>query len=102
MPTSPTTSRALALLLLLAAGAAVWFLWPRGVREEPAGTGPAPGGIAWTPLRAAEGGETPRFRRLPAAETGLAFANELRKENRYQYLTNGAGLAAGDYDGDGL
>lgn len=30
------------------------------------------------------------------------FTNELRKENTYTYLTNGAGMAVGDYDGDGL
>ncbi|MBL8728084.1 MAG: VCBS repeat-containing protein [Planctomycetes bacterium] len=61
-----------------------------------------PGGITSAPLRAAVGGEAPRFRRLDPAACGLRFTNELRPENRYQYLTNGAGLAVGDYDGDGL
>ncbi len=61
-----------------------------------------PGGIEGTPLRAAAGGGTPRFVRLAPAECGLVFTNELKKENTYQYLTNGAGLAVGDYDGDGL
>jgi hypothetical protein len=32
----------------------------------------------------------------------LQFTNVLRTENRFTYLTNGAGLAVGDYDGDGL
>ncbi|MFN3240489.1 MAG: VCBS repeat-containing protein [Planctomycetota bacterium] len=39
---------------------------------------------------------------MPASESGLSFRNELRPENRYTYLTNGAGMAVGDYDGDGL
>ena len=60
-------------------------------------------GSAWTttPLRPTAGGDGPRFRLLPPAATGLAFTNELRRENAYTYLTNGAGLATGDYDGDG-
>lgn len=62
----------------------------------------AAGGATATPLRpssvAAAG---PRFRRVPAAESGLAFRNDLRAENRYTYLTNGAGMAVGDYDADG-
>jgi hypothetical protein len=70
--------------------------------DRPAPHAEGPGGITSTPLRAPAGGETPRFRRLDPAVCGLAFANELRPENRYQYLTNGAGLAVGDYDGDGL
>jgi hypothetical protein len=61
-----------------------------------------PGGLVAAPLRPAAGGESPRFRRLDPAACGLRFQNELRPENRYQYLTNGAGLAVGDYDGDGL
>ncbi|MFK7741351.1 MAG: VCBS repeat-containing protein, partial [Planctomycetota bacterium] len=43
-----------------------------------------------------------RFRRVAASDSGLSFRNELRPENRYTYLTNGAGLAVGDYDNDGL
>ena len=62
-----------------------------------------PGGIASRPLRAARGpGDGPRFHRLGPDACGLDFSNLLRQENSYQYLTNGAGLAAADYDGDGL
>ncbi len=60
-----------------------------------------PGGLASEPLRNAAGGDGPRFRAL-GPESGFAFTNRLQKENTYTYLTNGAGLAAGDYDGDGL
>ncbi|MEC9046614.1 MAG: VCBS repeat-containing protein [Planctomycetota bacterium] len=64
----------------------------------------APGGLAAQALRAprprTDG--SPRFRRVPGSESGLAFRNELRPENRYTYLTNGAGMAVGDYDADGL
>ena len=62
----------------------------------------APGGIAGAPLRPAGGEAAPRFRLVPPSESGLQFTNLLRKENAYQYLANGAGLAVGDYDGDGL
>lgn len=85
----PTAARAVALLLALAA-----------CGESSADA--SPGGAVVTPLRVAAGGDGPRFRRLPAAESGLDFRNELRRENRYTYLTNGAGLAVGDYDQDGL
>jgi len=61
-----------------------------------------PGGISQTALRPARGSDGPRFRRLDPAACGLQFTNELRKHNSYQYLTNGAGLAVGDYDRDGL
>ena len=46
-------------------------------------------------------GDGPRFQLLPPAQTGVVFTNELRRANAYTYLTNGAGLAVGDYDGDG-
>lgn len=64
----------------------------------------APGSIKSERLRPAEGnapGE-PLFRLVPVPESGLAFTNRLKRENRYTYLTNGAGLAVGDYDGDGF
>ena len=66
-------------------------------------TARAPGGVVVTPLRerAPQSEDGPRFRRVPAAASGLSFRNELRPENRYTYLTNGAGMAVGDYDGDG-
>lgn len=65
--------------------------------------GGEPGSAAIVPLerRAAALAGEPRFRRVPSADSGLRFKNELRPENRYTYLTNGAGLAVGDYDGDG-
>jgi enediyne biosynthesis protein E4 len=71
-----------------------------GAPEQPA----VPAGIeqqALRPAQAASAGE-PRFRLVPTSQTGLVFKNELRRENRYTYLTNGAGLAVGDYDGDGM
>lgn len=71
-----------------------------GAPEQPA----VPAGIeqqALRPAQAASAGE-PRFRLVPTSQSGLLFKNELRRENRYTYLTNGAGLAVGDYDGDGM
>jgi len=49
-----------------------------------------------------EGSGETLFRAVPPQDSGLVFTNKLRRENRYTYLTNGAGLAVGDYDGDGL
>ena len=46
--------------------------------------------------------EGPRFARLPAAQTGLSFRNELRRENTVAYVYMGAGLTVGDYDANGL
>ena len=60
------------------------------------------GGIEAAPLRTASGQESPRFRLLPPSDSGLQFTNVLHQANTYQYLANGAGLAVGDYDGDGL
>ena len=51
------------------------------------------------PERTAHDG--PRFHRVPAASSGLAFTNELRPENTIAYVYSGAGVAVGDYDGDG-
>ncbi|HKP12532.1 MAG TPA: FG-GAP-like repeat-containing protein, partial [Blastocatellia bacterium] len=49
------------------------------------------------------GGKT-GFTLLSAQETGIAFANQLRDEQATanQLLNIGSGVAAGDYDGDGL
>ncbi|MBM3961862.1 MAG: CRTAC1 family protein, partial [Planctomycetes bacterium] len=52
------------------------------------------------PTRAATAG--PRFAKLDPAATGLQHHNLLRRENVVAYVYSGAGLAVGDYDGDGL
>ncbi|HEX6813471.1 MAG TPA: FG-GAP-like repeat-containing protein [Planctomycetota bacterium] len=58
--------------------------------------------LSATPLAARLAVEGKRFERLDAAATGLAFTNELRRENTIAYVYSGAGLAVGDYDKDGL
>ncbi|MCU0867391.1 MAG: VCBS repeat-containing protein [Planctomycetes bacterium] len=101
-PVAAPASRAPRRFPVLASGALSVLSLAAGC-SKPAPSRPSlPGGIAAAPLRAAKGGETPRFRRVPATESGLDFTNLLRRENSYTYLTNGAGLAVGDYDGDGL
>lgn len=49
----------------------------------------------------------PLFERVPAAASGVAFANTLPQDSavnivNYLYYYNGGGVAAGDVDGDGL
>ncbi len=49
----------------------------------------------------------PLFTRLSASETGIAFANRIEERDgfnvlEYEYFYNGAGVAAGDVNGDGL
>jgi hypothetical protein len=53
-----------------------------------------PAGIEKQELQVATGHAAgqPQFRRIPVTESGLSFINRLRRENRYTYLTNGAGL----------
>ncbi|MCA8942667.1 MAG: VCBS repeat-containing protein [Planctomycetes bacterium] len=54
------------------------------------------------PLRARSIGDGPRFAKLDPATTGLEFQNLLERRHNLPYLYNGAGLAVGDYDDDGL
>ncbi|MCK5945354.1 MAG: VCBS repeat-containing protein [Planctomycetes bacterium] len=58
--------------------------------------------VTATPLPARTTVAGTRFSRLDPAATGLAFRNELRRENTVAYVYMGAGLTVGDYDGDGL
>ncbi len=58
--------------------------------------------ISSLPLRERAAHEGKRFRRVPSAESGVQFRNELRRQNVIAYVYSGAGLAVGDYDSDGL
>ena len=40
--------------------------------------------------------------KVAARDSGIAFQNELRRENVIAYVYSGAGCAVGDYDGNGL
>ena len=42
------------------------------------------------------------FQSLTAGQTGIAFQNTLSVENQRNFTFNGAGVASGDYDSDGL
>jgi hypothetical protein len=64
---------------------------------------PAAAGFRAVPL-AVGASQRPGFTLMPPAQTGVGFANVL-PESRHitnQILLNGAGVAAGDVDGDGL
>ena len=58
--------------------------------------------LAAAPLPARGAAPGPRFGKLDPAVTGLQHQNLLRRENVVAYVYSGAGLAVGDYDGDGL
>ena len=77
-----------------------------GETEPPEATRPAAtvhvaGALTSVPLRDRTAGEGPRFARVDPARSGLVFHNELRREHVVPYLYSGAGVAVGDYDGDG-
>ncbi|MEI6390376.1 MAG: CRTAC1 family protein [Verrucomicrobiota bacterium] len=76
----------------------VWLLTVaiRAMADEP-----VPGVNAW-PLEVPKGGQ-PGFTLLSGNQTGILFTNQLLPwpEATNQNLLNGAGLALGDYDGDG-
>src|SRR5690349_12691500 len=75
----------------------VLLLRPLAHAAEPS----LPGVRSW-PLQVSTGGHT-GFALMPSEQTGIAFTNQLNTEALLanQNLLNGAGLALGDYDGDG-
>jgi hypothetical protein len=85
----PTATPAVLLLALLAAC---------GKDQPPA----QPLALTAAPLPARAAVPGPRFAKLDPAVTGLQHQNLLRRENVVAYVYSGAGLAVGDYDGDGL
>lgn len=75
--------------------------------DEPAQTQATPipdakGGVSFQELTSSPSAEAGRFHSLSGPETGLEFTNELMPPNMRKYLLNGAGLATGDFDNDGL
>ncbi|MEY4830191.1 MAG: hypothetical protein RLZZ562_1987, partial [Planctomycetota bacterium] len=58
--------------------------------------------ITSSPLPQRQEHAGPRFRKVAAKDSGIAFQNELRRENVIAYVYSGAGCAVGDYDGNGL
>src|SRR5438552_2581872 len=67
----------------------------------PAADSPAAGVKSWSLQVPGKG--RPGFVLMTGSQTGITFTNELRTEALLanQNLLNGAGLALGDYDGDG-
>ncbi|MCG2462745.1 VCBS repeat-containing protein [Flavobacteriaceae bacterium F89] len=58
-------------------------------------------------LNACSNNEGKRFRKIPATDSGIVFKNELKDTPQlniltYLYYYNGAGVAAADYNNDGL
>ena len=62
----------------------------------------AEGEVHATPLAERPVTDGALFERLDPEVTGLAFENTLLPEHSYPYLNNGAGVAIGDVDDDGL
>ncbi len=63
---------------------------------------PSPVALLAKPLVARAPMTGTRFAKVDPLTSGLTFANLLRRENVVAYVYTGAGLAVGDYDGNGL
>lgn len=83
---------------LMAAG----LVWPGSLWVEAASWRPFPGG-RWLELSSPGKGK-PGFSLLPPEQTGVSFTNALDEtaSAANRVLLNGAGVATGDYDNDGL
>ncbi len=88
---------AVSILLLAIGGWAAWSGLTGANAREPF----TRDGLRGTPLAPPAGGAM-KFTLLDPAQTGVVFENWLRPQNVYPYMYNGAGLAVGDYDGNGL
>ncbi|MDG2221939.1 MAG: FG-GAP-like repeat-containing protein [Rubripirellula sp.] len=60
------------------------------------------GGLQQQSLESIRHLSTGKFKKLTGEATGLNFMNDLQPQNMRKYLLNGAGLATGDFDNDGL
>ncbi|MCI0490244.1 MAG: VCBS repeat-containing protein, partial [Blastocatellia bacterium] len=80
------------LCAILVSGLALWFLFGRGGGE-----------VRWVDLNVPAGGKT-GFTLLAPDQTGITFVNTLKDEQATtnQLLMDGSGVAAGDFDNDGL
>lgn len=88
---------ALLIIIILAVGAFVIF---RGLGGD--NNRNLEAGIEAEPLTYTAAQAGPMLARLASTQTGIQFMNQLNPENFFKYTYNGAGVAAGDYDGDGL
>jgi hypothetical protein len=88
---------ALVLIIVLAVGAFIIF---RGSGNNNGRDLQA--GIAVEPLTVTARPPSTLLAGLTTADTGISFMNQLNPENFFKYTYNGAGVAAGDYDSDGL
>jgi hypothetical protein len=61
-----------------------------------------PNSIKASPLSAPTSKGDKLFTRLDGSKTGIEFSNILSLEHQRNFTFNGAGLASGDFDGDGL
>ena len=89
--------------LLALAVAAACSKAPAPAPATPAAATAVPGaaGLFAEALPARAKIDGPRFQKVDPTRSGLRFQNELRPENVVAYVYTGAGLAVGDYDGDG-
>lgn len=63
---------------------------------------PSPNTLQAKPLTIEKDQQPTLFTRLGKNETGIDFMNKLSLKNQRNFTFNGAGLASGDFDGDGL
>ncbi|HSH03182.1 MAG TPA: FG-GAP-like repeat-containing protein [Anaerolineae bacterium] len=84
------------LVLIIAVGLVWWF--NRSNDTSPSLTP----GLSTTPLTLSATNTSPLFSQLTPDQTGINFQNDLPVPLQQKYTYNGAGVAAGDYDNDGL
>jgi hypothetical protein len=88
----------LALLGVVVIAAAILLLSRQSQNQRPSLTA----GITAQPLPVTGTTSATLMAALTSAQTGVSFINQLSLENQVKFTYNGAGVAVGDYDGDGL
>ncbi|MCB8946334.1 MAG: VCBS repeat-containing protein [Ardenticatenaceae bacterium] len=95
------TRTGLLIIGLVAIGVIIAAIWLISTRSSTTSTNLQPGSVTTRPLTPQALQTSTLIASLTPQETGLTFQNQLSPENQIKYTYNGAGVAAGDYDGDG-
>ena len=92
----------LIIIGLVAVSIVIIIIWLLSTRNNGGKATLEAGAVLTRPLTPQAAQTNTLIASLTPAETGITFQNQLSAENQIKYTYNGAGVAAGDYDGDGL